>query len=39
MRAKLILEDGTTFNGNAFGYMKEAVGSVFNTQMTGYQEH
>ncbi|HOQ15740.1 MAG: glutamine-hydrolyzing carbamoyl-phosphate synthase small subunit [Epulopiscium sp.] len=39
MRAKLILEDGTTFNGNAFGYMKEAVGEVvFNTQMTGYQE-
>lgn len=39
MRGKLILEDGTTFTGKAFGYLEEAVGEVvFNTSMTGYQE-
>ncbi len=39
MKAKLILEDGTIFEGNAFGYLKESVGEVvFNTSMTGYQE-
>lgn len=39
MRAKLILENGTEFTGNAFGYLNEAVGEVvFNTGMTGYQE-
>ncbi len=39
MKAKLILENGTVFEGQAFGYMKETVGEVvFNTGMTGYQE-
>lgn len=39
MKAKLILEDGTIFEGNAFGHIKESVGEVvFNTEMTGYQE-
>ncbi len=39
MKAQLILEDGTVFDGKAFGYMKETVGEVvFNTGMTGYQE-
>ncbi len=39
MKAKLILENGTIFEGNAFGYVKETVGEVvFNTGMTGYQE-
>lgn len=39
MKAKLILEDGTVFEGKAFGYTKETVGEVvFNTGMTGYQE-
>ncbi|WP_026896005.1 glutamine-hydrolyzing carbamoyl-phosphate synthase small subunit [Clostridiisalibacter paucivorans] len=39
MKAKLILENGMIFEGNAFGYLKESVGEVvFNTGMTGYQE-
>ncbi|MBI6871977.1 carbamoyl phosphate synthase small subunit [Clostridium aciditolerans] len=39
MKAKLILENGITFQGNAFGYLKDSVGEVvFNTGMTGYQE-
>lgn len=39
MKAKLILENGITLEGNAFGYLKESVGEVvFNTGMTGYQE-
>lgn len=39
MKAKLILENGMIFEGNAFGYMEEVVGEVvFNTGMTGYQE-
>ena len=39
MKAQLILENGSVFHGNAFGYMKETVGEVvFNTGMTGYQE-
>lgn len=39
MLATLILENGKTFYGNAFGDVKEAVGEVvFNTGMTGYQE-
>lgn len=39
MKAKLILENGTIFEGKAFGYLKESVGEVvFNTGMTGYQE-
>ncbi|PSJ31145.1 carbamoyl phosphate synthase small subunit [Peptostreptococcus russellii] len=39
MKARLILEDGTIFEGKAFGYTKDSVGEVvFNTSMTGYQE-
>lgn len=39
MKAKLILEDGTVFEGKAFGYLEESVGEVvFNTSMTGYGE-
>ena len=39
MKAKLILEDGTIFEGKAFGYLNESVGEVvFNTSMTGYGE-
>ncbi|HUY45333.1 MAG TPA: glutamine-hydrolyzing carbamoyl-phosphate synthase small subunit [Streptosporangiaceae bacterium] len=35
----LVLEDGTTFRGTAFGADGEAFGEmVFNTGMTGYQE-
>ena len=38
-KAKLILDDGTTFNGTAFGYEKSNAGEVvFNTAMTGYPE-
>jgi carbamoyl-phosphate synthase small subunit len=39
MKAKLILENGIVFQGEAFGYLEETVGEVvFNTGMTGYQE-
>ena len=39
MKAKLILENGVIFEGNAFGHIRESVGEVvFNTGMTGYQE-
>lgn len=39
MKAKLILQNGTIFEGEAFGYLKDSVGEVvFNTGMTGYQE-
>ena len=39
MKAKLILENGSIFEGEAFGYLQETVGEVvFNTGMTGYQE-
>ena len=40
MKGRLILEDGTIFEGSVFGYTKEdSVGEVvFNTSMTGYQE-
>ena len=39
MRARLILEDGTVFEGRAFGAEGESFGEVvFNTGMTGYQE-
>ncbi|GKX68640.1 glutamine-hydrolyzing carbamoyl-phosphate synthase small subunit [Inconstantimicrobium mannanitabidum] len=39
MKAKLILENGVTFEGKAFGYLEDTVGEVvFNTGMTGYQE-
>jgi carbamoyl-phosphate synthase small subunit len=37
--ALLVLEDGTTFYGTAFGAESETFGEmVFNTGMTGYQE-
>jgi carbamoyl-phosphate synthase small subunit len=36
---KLILEDGTVFEGKSFGYAKSVSGEVvFNTAMTGYTE-
>ena len=36
---KLILEDGTVFQGNVFGAIKETIGEVvFNTGMVGYPE-
>jgi len=38
-RARLVLADGTAFEGHGFGAVGEAVGEVcFNTAMTGYQE-
>lgn len=38
-KALLVLQDGTVFEGTAFGAEGEAVGEVvFNTSMTGYQE-
>ncbi len=38
-KAQLILEDGTVFDGVAFGDVSQTVGEVvFNTGMTGYQE-
>src|SRR5690625_4771456 len=39
MKRQLILEDGTTFIGEAFGSKNKSQGEViFNTSMTGYQE-
>ncbi|HEX4121025.1 MAG TPA: glutamine-hydrolyzing carbamoyl-phosphate synthase small subunit [Verrucomicrobiae bacterium] len=39
MKAILALEDGSVFQGDAFGARAEACGEVcFNTSMTGYQE-
>ncbi|MBM3262387.1 MAG: glutamine-hydrolyzing carbamoyl-phosphate synthase small subunit [candidate division Zixibacteria bacterium] len=39
MKARLALEDGTVFEGNAFGASGEKSGEVvFNTGMVGYQE-
>ena len=39
MRAVLVLEDGTVFEGEGFGAQGEAFGEVvFNTSITGYQE-
>ncbi|MFS0643555.1 carbamoyl phosphate synthase small subunit [Siminovitchia sp. 179-K 8D1 HS] len=39
MKRQLILEDGTTFIGEAIGSEKETTGEViFHTGMTGYQE-
>ncbi|MFW6022319.1 MAG: glutamine-hydrolyzing carbamoyl-phosphate synthase small subunit [Halanaerobiaceae bacterium] len=36
---KLVLEDGTVFEGKVFGAKQESAGEiVFNTSMTGYQE-
>ncbi len=38
-KIKLILEDGTVFEGNSFGCHKSVAGEVvFNTAMTGYPE-
>ncbi len=38
-KAVLALENGTIFQGTAFGYLSQTVGEVvFNTGMTGYQE-
>ena len=38
-KIKLILEDGTEFEGTSFGYEKSVAGEVvFNTAMTGYPE-
>ncbi|WP_432482473.1 glutamine-hydrolyzing carbamoyl-phosphate synthase small subunit [Kineococcus esterisolvens] len=37
--AVLVLEDGRTFRGRAYGHVGETVGeAVFSTGMTGYQE-
>ncbi len=37
--ARLVLEDGRTFTGSAYGHQGVAVGeAVFSTGMTGYQE-
>lgn len=39
MKAFLILEDGTIFEGNSIGSQKEVISEiVFNTSMTGYLE-
>ncbi|SHE61512.1 carbamoyl-phosphate synthase small subunit [Seinonella peptonophila] len=39
MKARLVLEDGTCFEGESFGAQGESIGeAVFNTSMTGYQE-
>lgn len=39
MKAILLLEDGTVFQGRAFGAKGQKCGEVvFNTSMTGYQE-
>lgn len=38
-KAILLLEDGTYFEGESFGFLGETFGEVvFNTSMTGYQE-
>ena len=39
MKAILVLEDGTTYEGKSFGAPVEGGGElIFNTSMTGYQE-
>lgn len=39
MKARLILENGSVFCGEAIGFLQETIGEVvFNTGMTGYQE-
>ena len=39
MIAKLVLEDGSIYNGEAFGSPTSAAGeTVFNTGMVGYPE-
>jgi carbamoyl-phosphate synthase small subunit len=38
-QARLILEDGTIYEGEGFGAAADAIGEVvFNTSLTGYQE-
>ena len=38
-KARLVLEDGTVYEGEAFGATADAIGEVvFNTSLTGYQE-
>jgi carbamoyl-phosphate synthase small subunit len=38
-QARLVLEDGTVYDGSAFGSTADAIGEVvFNTSLTGYQE-
>jgi carbamoyl-phosphate synthase small subunit len=37
--ARLVLADGTVYEGESFGSRKDAIGEVvFNTSLTGYQE-
>jgi carbamoyl-phosphate synthase small subunit len=37
--ARLVLEDGTVFDGESFGSPADSIGEVvFNTSLTGYQE-
>ncbi|ATH91354.1 carbamoyl phosphate synthase small subunit [Bacillus glycinifermentans] len=39
MKRRLVLENGTIFEGKAFGSLENTMGEVvFNTGMTGYQE-
>jgi len=39
MKRMLVLDDGTVFKGEGFGYDGDTVGEVvFTTGMTGYQE-
>lgn len=39
MKGYLVLEDGTVFEGEPFGVLKDVIGEVvFSTGMTGYQE-
>src|SRR5688500_966413 len=39
MTARLVLEDGTVYEGESFGSKGETIGEVvFNTSLTGYQE-
>ena len=39
MKAYLILEDGSVYEGESFGSTKEVISEiVFNTSMTGYLE-
>ncbi len=38
-QARLVLEDGTVYEGESFGATADAIGEVvFNTSLTGYQE-
>jgi carbamoyl-phosphate synthase small subunit len=38
-QARLVLEDGTEYEGTSFGATRDAIGEVvFNTSLTGYQE-